>query len=147
MSDYQWFVMAITRDMESAKLAIIDNMRLIGPFKDGRDAADWGHTHCSPGGPNDPRWNSVLLDTGPLSLTSSASVYPLAVWRPDMTHVKPGSYPMRDMNKPPVVTDEGLHKDAERQREGVTSFKDAHQRAYDMQSSAESNNCDQDEGA
>lgn len=120
MSDYKWFVMAITHDMESAKPVVVDNMRLIGPFENGRDAADWGYTHCSPGGPDHPRWNSVLLNVDDkFSTFTDPTFYALAVCPAIMTHVKAASYPRRDMNKPPIVTDEGLHKDAERHGAGV----------------------------
>lgn len=119
MGTYRYFVMQIFRTGEKGlNGGDVDGMRLIGPFKGDREAADWGHTYCAPGGQDDPRWNSVLLDIGPLSLTSAASVYPLAVYAPIMTHVKPGAYPMRDMDKPPIVTDDGLHKDAQRKTLG-----------------------------
>jgi hypothetical protein len=36
-----------------------DVINLIGPFSSNEDAADYGASHCSPGGPDDPRWNSV----------------------------------------------------------------------------------------
>jgi hypothetical protein len=34
---------------------------LVGPFASEEDAADYGRTHYAPGGPNDPRWQTIEL--------------------------------------------------------------------------------------
>lgn len=93
--------------------------KLIGPFDDVEHARLFGRAWQENEGDN-PCWTLMDLD-GARELLVEHCLYGQASVKPN------------DMNKPPIVTDEGLHKDAERQREGVTGFKDAHRRAYDAQ--------------
>jgi hypothetical protein len=61
---WNFFVHRITSERGFAKPMSerLDTLSIVGPFKTGAEAADWGATYCAPGGPDDPRWNVVQLD-------------------------------------------------------------------------------------
>ena len=50
-------------------------IKIIGPFATGDDAADWGAAFCAPGGPDDPRWNVVLLENDAIDTQADGSPY------------------------------------------------------------------------
>ena len=36
---------------------------VVGPFDNEDDASNYGHAHYAPGGPDDPRWQTIELRT------------------------------------------------------------------------------------